>query len=104
MQIRVILRDGSETRIEAAQAASLMEALRDGGVDGVLALCGGCCSCATCHVYLDGEIAQPLPPASGVETELLSASLHWRPASRLSCQVEVRCLSPSTRVTIAPED
>ena len=49
----VVNRAGDETTIDAREGVSVMEAIRDNGFDELLALCGGCCSCATCHVYVD---------------------------------------------------
>lgn len=55
---------------------SLMEAIREGGVDEILALCGGCCSCATCHVFVDEAFLDRLPPMSEDEDELLDSSAY----------------------------
>src|SRR3546814_1084488 len=52
-ELIVITREGNELVLEAGDGLSVMEVVRDGGVDELLALCGGCCSCATCHVYVD---------------------------------------------------
>lgn len=51
-RIHVLDRAGSSHTIEASERQTLMEALREGGMDDLMALCGGCCSCATCHVYI----------------------------------------------------
>ena len=59
-QIKVVKRDGSEKEFTATEGLSLMEALRDEGFDELLALCGGCCSCATCHVHIDPAFADRL--------------------------------------------
>ena len=53
---------------------SVMEVIRDGGIDEVLALCGGCCSCATCHVHVDPAFADKLPPMSEDENDIGKAS------------------------------
>lgn len=53
VQIFVTLRSGEKRTIDAVDGVSVMEALRDGGVDEILALCGGCCSCATCHIHVE---------------------------------------------------
>lgn len=102
--INVTLRDGSELVVEADEAVSLMEALRDNGVDELLALCGGCCSCATCHVHLTEEDAASLEAVSEDEDDLLDSSEHKTALSRLSCQVKVAVLPGTCNVTIAPED
>lgn len=100
----VVSRDGSEQVIEADAGISVMEAIRDAGMDELLALCGGCCSCATCHVYVDPDFADKLPALSEDENDLLDSSDHRTEASRLSCQLKVSADIDGLRVTIAPED
>ena len=102
--IHVTNRDGSQEDVEADSGKSLMENLRDGGIDDILALCGGNCSCATCHVYVDEGWADKLPPVSGDEDDLLDTSDHRLDHSRLSCQVPVTDDLDGLRVTVAPED
>jgi 2Fe-2S ferredoxin len=99
----VVTRKGEEREIEATTGLSVMEVLRDGGIDEVLALCGGCCSCATCHVYVDGHEAD-LPPMSQDEDDLLDSSDHRNERSRLSCQLPFTAAMDGVRVTVAPED
>ena len=103
-QIKVVQRDGSETEITANGSLSLMEALRDAGYDEVLALCGGCCSCATCHVQLDEASLAHLAAMSEDENDLLDSSDHRTSRSRLSCQIAVSALPAGAIVTIAAED
>jgi 2Fe-2S ferredoxin len=100
----VITREGSEKSIEVSPGHSVMELVRDGGFDELLALCGGCCSCATCHVYVDEEFAGLLPPMSADENDLLDGTLHRTERSRLSCQLPFAEALSGMRVTIAPED
>lgn len=100
----VVDRSGAEREIEAANGLSVMEAIRDEGFDELLALCGGCCSCATCHVYVDPAFADKLPPVSEDENDLLDSSDHRNATSRLSCQLKVSDATAGLRVTIAPED
>lgn len=103
-ELHVVTRDGTQSTIEASANASVMEAIRDAGVDELLALCGGCCSCATCHVFVDPEFASALPPMSEDENDLLDGSPHRNDLSRLSCQVMMTDALTGMRVTIAPED
>lgn len=100
----VVSRDGSERTIEGDDALSVMENIRDAGFDELLALCGGCCSCATCHVIVDPAFADVLPPMSEDEDDLLDSSAHRGPMSRLSCQLPFSEALDGLRVTIAPED
>ena len=100
----VTTRAGAERTIEAETGRSLMEVLRDNGFEDILALCGGCLSCATCHVYLDPQFAGRLDPPRDDENDLLGSSDHRTERSRLSCQVTVTGALDGMRVTIAPED
>jgi len=80
------------------------EAIRDNGFDELLALCGGCCSCATCHVHVDPAFKDKLPPMSEDEDDLLESSDHRVETSRLSCQIEFTAELDGLKVKIAPED
>lgn len=101
--IIVTSREGKERPIEAGDG-SLMEAIRNAGFDELLAMCGGCCSCATCHVWIEPDRLEELPPMSADEDDLLDSSSHRDGRSRLSCQVPVTPQLDGLRVTIAPED
>ncbi len=101
--IRVIDRAGNETTVTCTTGRTVMEAIRDAGFDDLLALCGGCCSCATCHVFVDTAFADRLPPMSDDEDELLDTSDHRNEQSRLSCQIRLSSDTSGLRVTIAPE-
>jgi 2Fe-2S ferredoxin len=103
-QIFVTSRDGTTSTIDAMEGLSVMEAIRDAGLDELLALCGGCCSCATCHVYVDPAQAASLNPLSPDEDDLLESSDHRTKNSRLSCQIRVEAVMDGLMVTIAPED
>lgn len=103
-QLVVITRSGEEKTLDAKDGMSVMEVIRDNGVDELLALCGGCCSCATCHVYVDPAFAGALPAMSEDENDLLDSSDHRNDTSRLSCQMTVTAALDGMRVTIAPED
>jgi len=100
----VVDRAGDETRIDASDGISLMEAIRDNGIDELLALCGGCCSCATCHVFVDEEWTGAVGTVTGDEDDLLDSSDHRNDRSRLSCQIMITAALDGLRVVIAPED
>ena len=104
VKVTVVNRAGQESEVEAQEGLSLMEVIRDNGFDELLALCGGCCSCATCHIYVDPGFQNALPPLSEDEDDLLDSSDHKTEQSRLSCQVPVTAALEGLRVTIAPED
>ena len=97
-------RSGDERAIDAKVGLTAMEAIRGAGFDELLALCGGCCSCATCHVYVHEEYADRLPVMSEDENDLLDSSDHRRAMSRLSCQINLTDQLDGLKVTIAPED
>lgn len=102
--VTVTTRDGGTKDLTAQNGRSLMENLRAGGIEEILALCGGCCSCATCHVYVDEDWLPALPPMSADEDDLLDTSGARRPNSRLSCQIKVSDALGGIAVTVAPED
>ena len=96
---------GGETRdVEGRPGLSVMEIIRDNGFDELIALCGGCCSCATCHVHFAPEWTAKLPPMSDDENDLLDSSNHRVARSRLSCQITFGDDLDGISVTIAPED
>lgn len=104
MMIDVTMRDGSVRQITAESGLSVMEAIRDAGIDELLALCGGCCSCATCHVYVAPEWLDACGPMSPDEDDLLDSSDHRTDQSRLSCQIVVNPGMIGMQITVAPED
>jgi 2Fe-2S ferredoxin len=100
----VTTREGVQTRVTGDAGLSVMEVIRDNDFDELLALCGGCCSCATCHVYVDEAFMDRLAPITEDENELLESSDHRKPTSRLSCQIPFGAELDGLAVTIAPED
>lgn len=100
----VTLRDGEEREIQASAGLSVMEVIRDAGIDEILALCGGCCSCATCHIHVDPEFADKLPAITEDENDLLESSSSRDAYSRLSCQIPFSAELDGLRVRIAEED
>ena len=103
-KLTVVTRDGTETPVDGQSGLSVMEVIRDHGFDELLALCGGCCSCATCHVHVDEQWLGQLPAMGEDENDLLDSSDHRVPASRLSCQLPFSDALDGLRVAIAPED
>lgn len=91
MSIRLIVQDrvGGEHEVETTPERSLMETLRE--LDyGVSAICGGMCSCATCHVYIAPEWLAKLPVRQSDEGDLLSELQFRQHNSRLSCQIQLK--------------
>ena len=100
----VTTRNGDTREVSGNAGMSVMQVIRDHGFDDLLALCGGCCSCATCHVFVDADQMAILPPMSADEDDLLDSSDARTAASRLSCQLPFGDELDGLRVTIAPED
>lgn len=100
----VVNRAGEESVVEGEAGLSVMENIRDNGFDELLALCGGCCSCATCHVHVDPAFLDRLPEMDEDENDLLDSSEHRDEYSRLSCQIPFGDDLDGLKVTIAQED
>jgi len=101
-ELLIIDRAGAEHTLSVTPGQTLMEAIRNGGIYDIKALCGGSCSCATCHVYLDA--GTPLPAMSEDENDLLDGTGERHENSRLACQIHLTGDMGKLRVTIAPED
>lgn len=102
--IGVTLRDGSRQQVAGSDGRSVMQAIRDAGLDELLALCGGCCACATCHVFVSDTYLDRLPPVGDDEDALLENSYHRTDASRLSCQLRCTPALDGLEVRIAPAE
>ena len=100
----IINRDGEEIEVDAAAGLSVMEAIREAGFDELVAMCGGCCSCATCHVIVDADWIAKTGNANDDELDLLESSVHLTGTSRLSCQIRLTEALHGLRVRIAEED
>ena len=103
-RLTIVDRAGQARQVAGRAGWSVMENIRNAGFDELLALCGGCLSCATCHVHVDPEWIGRLKPMSADEDDLLSTSEHRLETSRLSCQILVTPDLDGLRVQIAPED
>lgn len=102
--IHVTVRDGSQRAVDAAIGQSLKDALRAAGIDEILALCGGCASCGTCHVHVAEAWLDRLPAMRADEQELLGFSDWRRATSRLACQIPFTEALDGITLTVAPED
>lgn len=103
IRLRVVDRDGEEHEVEAQPEGSLMETLRELEY-GVTAICGGMCSCASCHVYIDPEWFDKLPERQSDEGDLLSELQFKKETSRLSCQISLTAALNGLGLTLAPEE
>jgi 2Fe-2S ferredoxin len=102
--VTITNRTGENRLVEAKEDPTLMELIREHGFSELQALCGGCCSCATCHVYVDPSFGGLLPQMGPDEDALLDGTGHRTQNSRLSCQIRIAPSLDGLRVTIAPED
>jgi len=103
-RLTIITRDGEAHEGEGKVGWSVMENIRERGIDELLALCGGCCSCATCHVHVDEQWVGKLKPMGADEDDLLDTSDQRVATSRLSCQILFTAELDGLQVRIAPED
>ena len=95
-------RSGKKSEIEYDSNLTLMEALRDNGYD-IEASCGGCCACATCHVYIDEKWTNKLKNMDDDEESMLDQAFDVKNNSRLSCQIELSEELDGLEIEIAPE-
>ena len=100
MKIIVTDQDGTVHELEGLEGWRTMEVIRDWGLN-IKAECGGACSCATCHVYVDEPWFSHLPPPSDDEEDLLYSTLDKKPNSRLSCQILLNDDLDGMKVTLA---
>jgi len=88
-KISYIEHDGTERTVDAEVGATVMETAIRNSVPGIVAECGGACSCATCHVHVDEAWSEKVGPPSPMEEDMLDFAFDVRPTSRLSCQIKV---------------
>ena len=88
-QVIYISHDGTSQEIEVQAGTSVMQGAVDNLIDGIVGECGGSCSCATCHCYVDEAWINKLPPPDGMEKDMLECVLEPQANSRLSCQIVV---------------
>jgi 2Fe-2S ferredoxin len=87
--VTFIEHNGAVHTVEAEAGQTLMETAIKHEVPGIVAECGGACSCATCHVYVDEAWKDKTGKASEMEEDMLDFAVDVRPTSRLSCQIRI---------------
>jgi len=102
MKITVTDRDGNKQILQGDDNSTLMEIIRDEGID-IEAACGGCCSCATCHVYIDNKWLDKLEPRDDEEESMLDQAFNVKENSRLSCQINLSDELDGLELVLAPE-
>lgn len=100
MIVNIIDLDGQLHELEAVEGWRLMEVIRDYGLP-IKAECGGACSCATCHVYVDQAWMDKIPPMREDEEDMLDQAFEVQDNSRLSCQIILDENLDGLRVTLA---
>ena len=101
-KLKVEDRQGIIHELDADQGSSVMEIIRDAGLD-IEAACGGCCACATCHVYINEKWISNLNPINEDEDSMLDQTFSFKKNSRLSCQIEYTDDLDGMELTLAPE-
>jgi len=81
--------DGTEHVLDVDPGQSVMQGAVDNNVLGILAECGGACSCGTCHVYVDPAWVDRVGDVQDMEAAMLEDVCEGQPNSRLSCQIPV---------------
>lgn len=89
IHVTFINREGQALEVAAAEGASLMETAVRNGIAGIEAECGGACSCATCHVYVDPQWCETVGEANAMESDMLDMAYEVAPNSRLACQIRI---------------
>ena len=102
IKINIKDRNGNNHEIDAETDYTLMEVLRDKGFD-IEASCGGCCACATCHVYLSDNWLSKIKPIDDDEESMLDQAFNVKKNSRLSCQIELSEELDGLNIEIAQE-
>ena len=95
-------REGKVQELPADIGLTLMEIIRDAGMD-IEAACGGCCACATCHLYVDEEWFSKLTEKDDDEESMLDQAFNVKNNSRLGCQIEFNHELDRIKVELAPE-
>ncbi len=101
MKLIVTDQQGKTQELEALEGWRVMEVIRDYGLP-IKAECGGACSCATCHVYVDEDWLGRLYPPTDEETDMLDEAFEVQDNSRLSCQILMEDQFDGLKVTLAP--
>jgi 2Fe-2S ferredoxin len=101
-KITYIDNEGTARTVEAELGATVMETAINNDIPGILATCGGSCSCATCHVYVEDSWLERLPPPALEESDMLDTAHDLKDSSRLSCQIKVTEELDGLTVTTPP--
>ena len=100
--IKVKDREGKIHDLKADVGSTIMEIIRDAGLD-IEAACGGCCACATCHIYITNNKIDKLNKIDDDEESMLDQSFNVEKNSRLGCQIEYTNEMDGMEMELAPE-
>lgn len=100
-RVFVTAHDGTIRPVAGETGLSVMEIIRGAGIEELPALCGGCCSCATCHVHVAPQWFDRLPAMSDDESALLDEAVDRTGLSRLSCQIRFSDALDGLEVAVA---
>ena len=104
LKLNVIDREGNQTAINIEEGITIKDAIEDTLTPDNYGVCGGCCACGTCHVYVKPSDFDKLRTKEDDEsTTLDSLALEPKHHSRLGCQVEFKKEYDNITVTIAPD-
>ncbi|HHG89034.1 MAG TPA: 2Fe-2S iron-sulfur cluster binding domain-containing protein [Devosia sp.] len=103
-KITFIQADGTVREIEAEDGATVMEVAIQNDIPGIVAECGGACTCATCHVYIDEKWTEITGVPSAMEEDMLDFAFEVQPNSRLSCQIKVSKDVDGLIVRVPPQE
>ena len=104
MKVTFITLDNEHIEVSGQSPSTLMELAMDAGVPGIDADCGGGCSCATCHVYVDENWRQIVGGPNELEEGMLDFQSERQASSRLSCQMPVDERFDGLVLRVAPHD
>ena len=88
-KITYIEHGGTEHHVDVPTGLSVMDGARRFTIPGIDGDCGGACACATCHVYVEAEWINRLPPMEEIEHDMLDFAFDVKTNSRLSCQIKI---------------
>lgn len=89
VKITYIAHDGITSEVEAEIGSTVMQTAVDNGIEGIVAECGGACSCATCHCYIDEAWREVVGEPDPIEREMLEFAMEPKENSRLGCQIDI---------------
>jgi len=101
--VKILVTDqrGVEHELEGLEGWRAMEVIRDWDLN-IKAECGGSCTCATCHVWVDPDWFGKVPARSEDEEDLIFSTLDQKPTSRLSCQIILNDELDGLKLTLTP--